>query len=248
MELSHSLWTEKWSRAPYKTIVDGPIIGQTGYGPTPPRCGCDDEPASSLWCASLAEGMGARFREGVRVLDFGCGYGRFFNFLTGRLRSFAYFGLELSGSVTEHGEQCLRFAVSAFGKDGRAEFGFTGTDFEKRALKEAEIVLVGSVFPHLDFKRLDQLFSKFIPVIEKGGAVVFSILLSDEYRCVGPGFYLEMGDYFYQEVRYTRPQLAGYFGSKNLVSTEVEYFGAPREKSPTHSTGGGRQEIIRVEA
>jgi SAM-dependent methyltransferase len=248
MELSDSLWTEKWSRVPYEKVVDGSIINQAGFGPIPPRCGCDDEPVSSLWCACLAEGMGAWFREGLRILDFGCGYGRFFNFLSGRLRNFAYFGLEIAGSVPEHGEQCLRFAESVFGKDGRAEFGFSGTDLETRALKEADVVLLGSVFAHVDFERLDRLFSKFIPVIEKGGAVVFSTPLGDKYQCEGPGFVLEMGDQFYQQVTYTRPQLTSYFGGKNLLSTEVEYFQAPIEKNPTHSTGGGRQDIFRVEA
>ena len=35
--------------------------------------GTDEEPSSSLWMASLSEAMGESFREGMAVLDYGCG-------------------------------------------------------------------------------------------------------------------------------------------------------------------------------
>ncbi len=239
MDLSDKLWIEKWSPTPYKKIVEGRVPKKGGVG-------CEDEPISSLWCASLAEAMGERYGEGMRLLDYGCGYARFFNFLTGRLKDFVYFGLEIPNSATKHGQRCVRFAKRTFGADGRGKFGFSGSEFEQEALKEAEVVLLGSVLTHVNFETFEKLFSEFIPIFDKGGAVVFSILLGKHSKCVGPGFLLGMND-FYQEARYTRRQLLDYCDGQKLALTDTEYFQAPLEKQPHHSTGGVRQTIFRVE-
>jgi hypothetical protein len=240
MRFNDRLWTDKWEPTPYTRIVDGRVPESGGVG-------ADDEPVSSLWCASLAEAIGERYQEGITLLDYGCGYGRFFNFLTGRLRNFTYYGLEIPNCPTQHGERCIQYAKETFGADRRAKFGFSESELEDEALNAAHVVLLGSVFSHVDFERFQLLFRRFMPVLDRGDAVVFSILLADGYKCTGPGFLLGMHDYFYQDVRYTRRQLSEYFEKERLILTEGEYFQAPLERQPFHSTGGDRQIIFRVE-
>lgn len=240
MHLDDELWTQKWSHTPFDKVVATrvPDVGAVG---------CDDEPVSSVWCAALAEAIGEHYREGMTLLDYGCGYGRMFNFLTGRLRDFTYYGLEVEGAATGHGERCLRYAIDTFGSDGRAVFGFSDSEVETRAIEESEIVLLGSVFTHMAHERFQSVFSRFDPVLERGGAVVFSVLLGDTYCCTDPGFLLGMDDDFYQDVRYTRDQLEQYCGDRGLALVEAEFFDAPLEDQPMHSTGGDRQTIFRVE-
>jgi hypothetical protein len=83
----------------------------------------------------------------------------------------------------------VHFAKSSLGADGRGRFGSVGSELEKEVLSEVEIVLLGSIFTHLNFETFKKLFSKFIPVIERRGAVISSIVLGEYYKCVGPGVY-----------------------------------------------------------
>jgi SAM-dependent methyltransferase len=216
MELSDALWQDKWRPLRYPKIVEGPIVG---------GCGCEDEPMSSLWCAAFAEAMGDRYGEGMRLLDYGCGYGRFFNFLTGRLATFKYFGLEVAGSSTGHGQACLAYARRTFGDDPRGRFGLVGSELEEQALGEVNVVLLASILTHLDFDTFKALLNKFLSVIARGGAVVFSVVHGDRYECVGPGKY-GMPD-CYHETHYTHQQLGDHFRNQCLALTEAEHFQAP---------------------
>src|SRR5438105_3164612 len=146
MKLNDTLWTEKWKQNLFTRIVEGPING---------GCGCEDEPLSSLWCAALAEAMGDRYGEGMKILDYGCGYARFFNFLTGRLKDFTYYGLEAPDSATGHGQRCIHFAKTSFGADRRGKFGFVGSELETEALREVDVILLGSIFTHLSFETFE---------------------------------------------------------------------------------------------
>ena len=69
----------------YPQIAPG--FCQSGFGEP-------NEPESSLMCAAFARAMGEYFTEGVCLLDYGCGAGRFCNFMSGWLRVFKYIGLE----------------------------------------------------------------------------------------------------------------------------------------------------------
>jgi hypothetical protein len=241
MQPTDALWTEKWRHTPHPRIVEGrvPDIGSVG---------CDDEPLSSLWCACLAEAMGSHYREGMAVLDYGCGYGRFFNFLSGRLRTFRYYGLEVEGAPSGHGDACLAYLDRCFAADGRGRFSAVESALEREAIGTVNVVLLGSVFTHMDQEHLDRTFRKFLPVIERGGAVVFSAMIGARYETSGPGFLLDMGSAFFQQVTYTERQLADYFSAMSLRMVRAEIFHAPLERPPHHSTGGNMQTIYRVEA
>ncbi|MEO9529066.1 class I SAM-dependent methyltransferase [Roseibium sp.] len=241
MLFEDALWTGKWQHTPFPKLIEGrvPDVGSVG---------CDDEPVSSLWCACLAQAMGPHYREGMTVLDYGCGFGRFFNFLTGRLNDFRYYGLEVEGTPSKHGDACLDYAGRTFGGDPRARFGAIESALEAQAIREADVVLLGSVFSHIDRAMMDAIFRKFLPVTDAGGAVVFSVMIGDSYAATGPGFLLDMGPAFYQTVTYTDADISGYVRDLGLVPTRAETFHAPREKQPHHSSGGNMQTIYRAEA
>ena len=75
MRLTDPLWIDKWSKT---TFAPRPRDFSTAVRRQARRkqlgsFGTDQEPASSLWLASLSEALGDGFREGMRILDYGCG-------------------------------------------------------------------------------------------------------------------------------------------------------------------------------
>src|SRR5580704_7316710 len=111
MDLADPLWTEKWSKV--SSRPDFPdfaaAVGRWANG-RELAFGTDAEPGSSLWLATLSEAMGGHFHEGMAVLDYGCGAGRYAEFLRQRLQRFGYYGLEKPGSRDRHGENSIAVA------------------------------------------------------------------------------------------------------------------------------------------
>src|SRR5258708_1881971 len=163
-------WQDKWSQTAYPPINSNPNI---------PACyGTDAEPWSSVWLASLCEGLGPSFSEGIRLLDYGCGAGRLCNFISQRLRDFHYFGLE---PATHFGEMGIGFANDNFGADPRVSFGSISSPLEKKAIDTATAVVLVSVFTHLAFSNFERICDRFALILLKGGVVSFSAFLADEY-------------------------------------------------------------------
>jgi SAM-dependent methyltransferase len=190
MQLTDARWSEKWSKtkfrlAPSLDDFSAALLRRSEAL----RFGTDDEPGSSLWLASLSEAMGEHFREDMSVLDYGCGAGRSARFLAQRLATFAYYGLEKRGSVVRHGEMAIEAASDLFGADARMTFDFIGGRIEAAALAGADVAVLGSVFTHVDFDEMRRILTKFGPILDRGGKVVFSIFTSDEHLLEKPGLY-----------------------------------------------------------
>ncbi len=232
MDLTDPRWLHKWRTERYPKTVDGPVVG---------GCGCEEEPMSSLWCATLAEAFGDRFEEGLRLLDYGCGYGRFFNFLTGRLAEFTYYGLEVADSAIGHGHGCVAYARETYGADPRGHFGLIGSELEAKALDDADVVLLGSIFTHVDFPTFEALMGKFLPVVARGGAIVFSVLHAERYACIGPGKYGVAASY--HETRYTRRQVADFFRELPVTLIEAEWFQSPVDRQTVYRTEPARAPV-----
>ena len=218
------LWIEKWSRNPFKPAARDfhGIVSKYSAVRNFSLSGSDEEPFSSIWLASLSEAAGQHFREGLRVLDYGCGAGRYCDFLDQRLENFGYYGVEKRGSSLRHGEKSIRVATRIFRHDRRARFGFIGSRLEEEAIRNVDVVVLGSIFTHLDFREVRQILAKLRPVIERGGTVVFSAFIANEYRLEGRDAYGFID--CYSRVWFEPEQLAQLANQEEWQLSEQESF------------------------
>ncbi len=224
MQTDDARWLEKWARTDHTPRPHNfsRIVLWTARLRRFGAYGTDREPDSSVWLASLSEAMQARFREGMSVLDYGCGAGRYARFLQQRLETFEYFGVERPAGQLRHGEKSIELARWLFRRDERVAFGLIGSPFESDALARVEVVVLGSIFTHVEAQELVAVLEKMSPVVERGGTVVFSIFIADEYDVEDGGAY--GFDDCYTRVWYTRKQLNDVFTANGWVGEERESF------------------------
>ena len=166
--------------------------------------------------------MGESFRERMVVLDYGCGAGRYAQFLRQRLKRFDYFGLEKPGSTFGHGEKSIEAAKRFFRWDWRARFGLIGSSLELKAMARVNVVVLGSIFTHVDFDELCRILEKMRPLLLRGGKVVFSIFIAGEYRLEHKDAY--GFDDCYSRVWFTEEQIRRLCDQNDWVLVEKESF------------------------
>ena len=177
MDKDNKLWIEEWSKEKYEPIQkDFVSVGN----------GTDAEPKSSMCLAAFAVGMKENYKEGMKLLDYGCGNCRMANFLSKRLKDFTYYGVEPN---SPYGKGQTESATNYFGNDKRVSIGLIGEEIEKEAISNADTVLLLSVFTHTTIEETKAIITKLIPIIERGGSVVFSVILGDKYSPVGNNAY-----------------------------------------------------------
>lgn len=182
MELEDPEW-HQWKVEKYP-----PILAQPAW---PQQYGSDNEPYSSIWCASLASAFEPQFKEGLKLLDYGCGGARFANFMARRLQSFDYVGVEpaearpMASGVGEHSN--IELCTQHMGHDPRVKFGAIGTSVEANALATVDIIIAGSIFTHLSFEHFTEVCTKFKPALKRGAKFVFSVFIRDTYGLHGIG-------------------------------------------------------------
>jgi SAM-dependent methyltransferase len=144
----------------------------------PETWGSGDTKSSTEWMGALTTGS---LFEGCTVLDYGCGGGRLANYLSMRLEHFTYFGLEPAHG---DGPANIQFAKHHFA-DERTTFDLIGSYTEIEAIKQADLVVLGSVFTHLLYEDSCVLLSRFLPVLFRGGRVVASVFVGESYELEG---------------------------------------------------------------
>jgi phospholipid N-methyltransferase len=177
--------------------------------------GSDYDPWSSEWCKSLLQGID--LKDGLIIIDWGCGYGRLYHFLSKLLNTFSYYGFEIHGE--SNGDILVQYCQETIPD---AQFDFTDSILVQDALKKADAVILGSVVTHLRFEDSIQLLQKFQPVIDNNGAVIFSTILGDTYKCSGP--YAYGPEHSYSYVINTRDQINSMATILNYTSKEVGVF------------------------
>jgi len=89
-----------------------------------------------------------------------------------------------------------------------------GSDLEKEAIEKVDGVVLGSVFTHLLIEDFYMVMYKFIPIIERGGIVSFSVFLEDEYRHENHSNVYGVEN-CYSRVFYTREQMESWCNWSN---------------------------------
>jgi cyclopropane fatty-acyl-phospholipid synthase-like methyltransferase len=158
----------------------------------------------------------------MTVLDYGCGAGRYAQFMRQRLKAFRYFGLEKAGSNFRHGEKSIKAARALFRWDWRIRFALIGSRLESTALVRADVAVLGSIFTHVAFDEVQRILQNLQPIISRGGTVVFSIFIADNHRLEGNGAYGFEG--CYDRVWFTPAQLQQLCERRDWAMSERESF------------------------
>jgi len=157
-------------------------------------CGTDYQPGSDAWAHSLSRGVGSKFKNGLSIVDLGCGYGRFLNYMyRNNINEFKYYGIELRSP--NNGDPLVKFnkkMYEPFNSPSREIiFGFEDDeDFVNNAIERCDTLLLGSVFTHLRIEESVKIIKRFEKLINKErGSVVFSVIKSDVYSLEVEGAY-----------------------------------------------------------
>jgi len=172
-------WINKWKLQKYPRLY--PDFNVYGFG-------TDAEPGTSYWMSTLLDPLEDLFKEGMTILDYGCGGARLFNFITGYLEDFRYIGAEpLDGRE-------LGIAKSYFEKDPRALFMTCKEAIASKAVLSCDVVILGSIFTHLLQKKCEQILESLFPVVDRGGMIVFTAMFEKTARVAGKGGCHDLAD------------------------------------------------------
>ncbi len=210
MDAADSRWLDYWSMQPYtKSNPDY----SCDY-----RFGTDTEPASSIWCASLLDGVRDLLIDNFGLLDWGCGDGRCFSFLSSRFRNFTYFGVE---PYNDNGLFCRLKTKRLFGADRRFRFGYVGDEICLAGLAATKIAVMGSVATHMSLQQFGLLLQRFKGFFAGGGVLTASFLF-------GKSTVFNRGAYdnfdCWDLAVYDRIQLSGLLNSFGLRFTTTDVF------------------------
>jgi hypothetical protein len=138
--------------------------------------GVTEEPRTTRYFETYFDALGPVFKEGIGILDYGCGCGRLANYVSAKLDEFSYWGVEQDN---DFGRWSIEYGARLFEHDPRVWLGAAGSWLEDEAIQHADAAVLSSVFTHLPFGAgFEPIMLKLRPIWERG-AVVFSCFLAD---------------------------------------------------------------------
>jgi len=178
-------WEEFWSIKQQKPIIEVPP--QSLYG------GTYIEPLASIGMSCFLEPVRDLFKEGVSILDYGCGAGILANFISERLKDYTYYGLEIN---SEHGIERLDIAKKYL-TDNRNYFGLINEDLTSVLKNKIDCVVLISIFTHLKIDAVKDIIFNLKPLFEtnKEAKIIFSCFIAEEDNVID--YKPEISDEFY---------------------------------------------------
>jgi SAM-dependent methyltransferase len=133
------------------------------------------EPLASIGMSHFFYPIWDKFKNNIRVLDYGCGAGILCNYISGQLEDFSYIGLEPD---TEHGRERISLAKQYF-NDSRCEFGLIEHDLSNALKQKPDVIILISVFTHMVEQDIEIILNNLIKVFEYNPncEIVFSCFL-----------------------------------------------------------------------
>jgi 2-polyprenyl-3-methyl-5-hydroxy-6-metoxy-1,4-benzoquinol methylase len=184
----------------------------------PGGVGSDHEPWNTKWCEALSSGVGDKFKEGLCIIDWGCGYARYYNWLTSFFDNFTYYGFEVHGP--KNGDLLVNFCRQKL-SDPRCTYDYIDSDTVDTAITKCNVVLLGSVFTHISIKDADGIVKRFSKLLDKGGSLVFSVIIADNYSIGTPAYGVEGS---YDEVQHRRDQIETLARDNNCELREASHY------------------------
>jgi SAM-dependent methyltransferase len=221
---NYDYWHDYWKNEP-----------STPIHPNPPKeiyNGTREEPAASMCLATFMEPIKNKFKDGFKILDYGCGQGALANFISKRLDNFKYIGLEPN---YEWGNIKLETARQYF-SDDRVEFGYCEDILDYKDSGVDAIMLL-SIFTHLDEAQVTSILDNLIQLYESNDKmkIIFSTFIGEIYR-LNKLRVPETG--YYQDVTYPIEFYQDYAKRNNLRLVKQLDF---------HASGGYVHNIFSLE-
>jgi ubiquinone/menaquinone biosynthesis C-methylase UbiE len=131
------------------------------------------------WCNLLIKGIGESFKEGLSLIDWGCGCGRFAHRMNDSLENFSYYGFDTN---TEYGNSILEYAkeVSSGLSSDNKVIEFTTTDdmeIVNKAYGLSSIILAADVFTYYNGRQVKLYIDSIKEFLDtENNSIVFSML------------------------------------------------------------------------
>jgi cyclopropane fatty-acyl-phospholipid synthase-like methyltransferase len=189
----------------------------------PPRVlygGTYIEPLASIGMAHFFYPVSDKFKDGISVLDYGCGAGILSNYLSGQLKDFTYIGLEPN---TEHGKERINLAKRYF-NDPRCSFGIIDSDLDNALTKRLDVIVLISIFTHMIEDDVSSVLKNLIKVFDHNPhcSIVFSCFIGEEPRTVN--YKPDIWERFYGESYITMNFLEKFCSDNGLSLTKSGVF------------------------
>lgn len=156
------------------------------------------------------ESMGDRFKDGLKILDYGYGKGILLEYMKDNLSDFEYYGYEVSDSSNVERIENEKNVKTCIGDD----------DVLNDFIEKSDVIFFRSIFTHLPFYKFEDICNKL-----KSKFIIFSTFISNEYHIEGDKLYGL--DNCYRFVFYTDDMIKKYAERNGFTATYKDKFHVP---------------------
>ncbi len=218
-------WNEYWVNTKNPPLIQNPpveVYGGTNY-----------EPLASIGMSCFTDAIRDDFKENFSVIDYGCGAGILANFISERLETFKYFGLEPNSGW---GPSRIEVGKKYF-NDSRINLGFTDSYDKIIENNKIDTVILISVFTHLVIEDCLQILDNLKNIFKynKDASIVFSCFTSDTPK-IG-SLQSNINSNYYGDSYIKLEDLQNYTSENNLKLNKHMEFTA---------MGGWKHEIFKI--